>query len=63
MKSRKGYEAMAIRSRGAEGNGMLGPEIAATVAFKPGHSVAAIVVPADCVMKRLRVVGGKAAPV
>src|SRR5208337_1592288 len=44
MKSRKGYEAIAIRSRGAAGNCRLGPAGAAKAVFKRGDSMAAAVV-------------------
>lgn len=63
MTSRKGYEAMAMRSRGAEGNCKLGPELAAMAVFKLGHSRVVAAVAADFARKCLRVVSGKVAPV
>lgn len=54
---------MAIRSRGAEGNCRFGPELEAMADFKPGHSRPVTAVAAELVMKRLRVVGDKVAPV
>ena len=63
MKSRKGYEAMAIRSRGAAGNCRLGVDPAAKTVSNRGNSMPVTVVAASFSTKRLRVVVGKAAPV
>jgi hypothetical protein len=51
-----------MRSRGAEGNCKLGPELA-TAVLDPGQSIAVAAVAADFARKCLRVVGAKAAPV
>ncbi|PYU77384.1 MAG: hypothetical protein DMG51_20800 [Acidobacteria bacterium] len=69
MKSRNGYEATAIRSRGGAGKRMLGPASTAsavrTPANRPGHSPAKTTAaePAASARNRLRVVGVKTAPV
>ena len=63
MTSRNGYEAMAMRSGGAEGNCKLGPELAARAAFELGHSKDVVAVAADFARNCLRVVSGKVAPV
>ena len=63
IKSLNGYEAMAIRSRGAEGKCRAGPELAAMAVCKPGHNIATAVVAAELTIKCLRVECGKAQPV
>jgi hypothetical protein len=63
IKSLNGYEAMAIRSRGAAGKCKAGLELAAMAVFKPGNNTAMAVVAAELTIKCLRVDCGKAQPV
>ena len=57
MKSRKGYDATARRSRGSAGNCTFGPVSAANA--NRGHTEVAAAAIADCARKCLRVVCGK----